>query len=275
MTQAQQNKTTLVLGGTGKTGRRVVTRLVEHGFPVRVGSRNADPRFDWDDESTWPAVLADVGAVYIVYYPELAFPGVVDRISAFVELAVAHGAQRLVLLSGRGVERDAGPSEDVVKQSGLSWTILRPSWFFQNFSESWLLPPVLEGGIVLPAGETPEPFIDAEDIADVAFVALTTDDHNGKTYEMSGPRLMTFADAAAEISEATGRDVRYTPVTFVEYGKVLRSNGLPLAFVEVFRNVLDGRNAHVVGGVEQALGRPPRDFKDYAKRTAATGVWAP
>ncbi|MET0132662.1 MAG: NmrA family transcriptional regulator [Kibdelosporangium sp.] len=273
MSDDTRNKTTLVLGGTGKTGSRVAARLVELGRPVLVGSRTGEPRFEWDDESTWPACLSGAGSVYIVYYPELAFPGVAETISAFTEAAVSHGVRKLVLLSGRGVEKDAGPSEDAVRESGASWTILRCSWFSQNFDEGWLLPAVLDGDIMLPAGDTPEPFIDAGDIADVAVAALTTDDHDGRTYELAGPRLMTFGDAAGEIAEATGRDVRYSPVTFVEYADVLRQQGLPRAFVEVFRTILDGRNAHLVDGVEQALGRPARDFRDYARKAAETGVW--
>jgi uncharacterized protein YbjT (DUF2867 family) len=181
--------------------------------------------------------------------------------------------RRIVLLGGRGVELLAGPSERAVQHSGAEWTILRCSWFSQNFSEGFLLPPVLGGEIELPAGDTPEPFLDVGDIAEVAVAALTESGHNEQIYELSGPRPMTFGDAADEIAKASGRDIRYVPVTFVDYGNLLRANGQPRALVEVFRTILDGRNAEATDGVQRALGREPRDFADYARQTAATGVW--
>lgn len=266
---------TLVLGGTGKTGRRVAARLRAHNLPMRVASRGGEGRFDWDDESTWGPVLTGATGVYLVYYPELAFPGVAEKIAEFSELAVTSGVRRIVLLGGRGVELLAGPSERAVQDSGAEWTILRCSWFSQNFSEGFLLPPILGGVVELPAGDTPEPFLDAEDIADVAFAALTEDGHHERIYELSGPKPMTFGDAAAEIARATGRDIAYTPVTFPEYANLLREQGLPRALVEVFRTVLDGRNSEPVDGVQRALGREPRVFTDYATKTAATGVWTP
>jgi uncharacterized protein YbjT (DUF2867 family) len=270
-----EDSMTLVIGGTGKTGRRVAARLQAHNLPMRVAPRRGDGSFDWDDESTWEAAVAGATGVYLVYYPELAFPGVAEKIAEFADKAVQAGVQRIVLLGGRGVELLAGPSERAVQDSGAEWTILRCSWFSQNFSEGFLLPPVLGGKIDLPAGDTPEPFLDAEDIADVAFAALTEDGHNGEIYELSGPKPMTFGDVAAEIARATGRDITYVPVTFVEYANLLRQQGLPRALVEVFRTVLDGRNSEPTDGVQRALGREPRLFSDYATRTAATGVWTP
>jgi uncharacterized protein YbjT (DUF2867 family) len=267
------NSTTLVLGGTGKTGRRVAARLQERGLPVRVGSRASQTHFDWDNEETWAPALTGTDGVYLVYYPELAFPGVAEKISEFSEMAVKAGVRRIVLLGGRGVELLAGPSERAVQHSGAEWTILRCSWFSQNFSEGFLLPPVLGGEIELPAGDTPEPFLDVGDIAEVAVAALTESGHNEQIYELSGPRPMTFGDAADEIAKASGRDIRYVPVTFVDYGNLLRANGQPRALVEVFRTILDGRNAEATDGVQRALGREPRDFADYARQTAATGVW--
>ena len=262
----------LVLGGTGKTGRRVVDRLTERGVHTRVGSRSAEIPFDWEDRSTWGPALEGVSAVYISFYPELAFPGATETIEVFTRTAVAAGARRLVLLSGRG-EEEARASELVVERSGVAWTIVRASWFNQNFSENFLLGPVLSGDIALPAGDAAEPFVDADDIADVAVAALVEDGHDGQVYEVAGPRLLTFADVAKEISDATGRDVRYTPVSTEEYAAVLRAQDLPLEFVDLFTKILDGRNASLTDGVRRALGREPRDFRDYARATAATGVW--
>ncbi|MBP2324343.1 uncharacterized protein YbjT (DUF2867 family) [Kibdelosporangium banguiense] len=268
------DKTTLVLGGTGKTGRRVVARLEASGVAVRVGSRTAaQPPFDWDKRETWGPVLDGVGKVYVLYSPEIGFPGAAETIGEFATAAVAAGVRRMVLLSGRGDDVHANASELAIRESGAEWTILRSAWFSQNFSESFMYEPVLHGLITLPAGDVAEPFVDAEDIADVAVAALTTDDHIGKSYELCGPRLLTFGDAAAEIGQAAGKEVRYVSATFVEYGRMLREHGLPRAYVEMFRTVLDGRNSHVSDGVQQALGREPRDFSEYAKKTADSGVW--
>jgi uncharacterized protein YbjT (DUF2867 family) len=269
--------TTLVLGGNGKTGSRVAARLHVLGRPVRIGSRTGDPRFDWADDRTWAPALHGVDSAYISYYPDVSFPGAADRVGAFAKTAVANGARRLVLLSGRG-EPDAEPSEQAVRDSGAEWTILRSSWFAQNFSEHFLLEPVLEGVIGLPAADIAEPFIDVTDVADVAVAALTRAGHAGKVYELTGPRLLTFGDVAQELSRAIGRVVRYVPVTSAEYADAAARAGVPAEEIEpltdLFTRVLDGHNAHLSDDVERVLGRRPRDFADYAHDTAATGIWS-
>ena len=215
--------------------------------------------------------------LYISYYPDVAFPGAADRVGAFAKMAVASGARRLVLLSGRG-EPDAEPSEQAVRDSGVEWTILRSSWFAQNFSEHFLLQPVLEGVIALPAADIAEPFIDVTDVADVAVAALTGDGHAGKVYELTGPRLLTFADVAPELSQATGRVVRYVPITSTEYADAAARAGVPADEIEpltdLFARVLDGHNADLRDDVERVLGRRPRAFADYAHDAAATGIWS-
>jgi len=269
---------TLVVGGTGKTGRRVAARLAARGLPVRIGSRSAEPPFDWEDEATWAPALRGSRAAYVTFYPDLAVPGAVEAVQRFVEIALEQGVNRLVLLSGRG-EPEAERAEQVLQASGAEWTILRSSWFAQNFSENYLLEPILAGDVALPAGDVPEPFVDADDIADVAVAALTEDGHAGKLYELTGTRLLTFSEAISEIAAATGREIRFTPVTVDEYAAMLGAAGVPVEFIELltylFTEVLDGRNTSLAGGVQQALGRPPRDFADYARETAATGVWSP
>ena len=268
---------TLVIGGTGKTGRRVVARLQARQVPVRVGSRSApEAPFDWDDPSGWAAALDGVTSAYITYHPDLAFPGAAEKIRSFAELAVSLGARRLVLLSGRG-EEGALHSEEEFKASGADWTIVRCSFFQQNFGEDFMVDPVRSGVLALPAGEVPEPFLDCEDIADVVVAALTDDAHVGRTYELTGPRLLTFGDIAAELTEAIGRKVIFVPMSGGDWAAAAVADGVPpeLAqnLVALFAEVLDGRNAHLTDGVQQALGRPPRDMSDYIRRTAATGVW--
>jgi uncharacterized protein YbjT (DUF2867 family) len=271
-------KTILVSGGTGKTGRRVVQRLRDAQHVVRIGSRSAVPPFDWADRSTWNAALRGVDAAYVSYFPDVAAPGAAETIDAFVAAAARAGVRRLVLVSGRG-EPEAQRCEEIVTGSGVEWTVLRASWFAQNFSENFLFDPVLSGEVALPAGDVGEPFVDVDDIAEIAVKALTEDGHHGQLYEVTGPRLLTFAQAVAEIGRATGRDIRYVQIPIEDYAAAMRDAEVPSELVELitylFAEVLDGRNASVADGVQRALGRPPRDFVAYVRATAATGVWNP
>jgi uncharacterized protein YbjT (DUF2867 family) len=274
---SSDRQTTLVLGGTGKTGRRVTERLRARDVPVRVGSRSGEPRFDWDVPATWAPALQGAQAAYISYAPDLAVPGGAEAVDSFARLAGELGVRRLVLLSGRG-EPEAQRAEQLVLASGPDVTVVRCSWFDQNFSEDYLREPVLAGEVALPAGDATEPFVDADDIADVAVAALTEDGHSGEVYELTGPRLLTFAEAIAEIADATGRPIAFVPVTIDEYTSALSEHEFPEEYVSLlaylFTEVLDGRNAHVTDGVERALGRPPRDFRDFARRAAAAGAWS-
>ncbi|MFJ1759521.1 NmrA family transcriptional regulator [Amycolatopsis sp. NPDC088138] len=267
----------LVVGGTGKTGRRVADRLRERDLPVRITSRRGAPPFEWADRDTWAPVLKGVDAVYLTYYPDLVVPGAADDIRAFTELAVAEGVRHLVLLSGRG-EEEAEACERIVADAGTGSTVLRCSWFAQNFSEHFLLDAVRGGEIALPAGAVTEPFLDVRDIAEVAVKVLTEPGHTGELYELTGPRLLSFADAAADISAASGRDVRYVPVSAEDYAAAAVEYGVPAdevgALTELFTRVLDGRNESVTHDVERVLGRPATDFAEFARDAAATGVWA-
>lgn len=267
---------TLVLGGTGKTGRRVSERLLAKGRNVRIGSRSAIPFFDWDNEKSWENSLAGVTRVYITYTPDLAMPGATDAIQAFANKAKRSGVERLVLLSGRG-EPEAQACEKIVQDSGLEWTIVRASWFYQNFSEGAFVEMVLNGAITLPAGDQVEPFVDADDIADVAVAALTQDHHTGEVYEVTGPRLMSFSDVAADLSRVTGREIAYINVPHDGFVAEIAESGAPKEVVwmldYLFATVLDGRNAHLTDGVQRALGRGPKDFSDFARQAADTGIW--
>ena len=276
MTPDTETNPTLVLGGTGKTGRRAVERLTARGLPVRVGSRSGKPPFDWEVRSTWAPALEGVGTVYISYYPDIAIPGAGEKVRAFAELALERGVRRMALLSGRG-EPIAEQAEEAVRDTGADLTILRSTWFMQNFSEDYMLDHVLSGDIRLPAGEVPTPFVDIDDVADIALEALTDDRHIGELYELTGPRSLTFAEAAAEIGEAAGREIRYTPVTLEQHEAELAEHGVAPDVIELltylFKEVVDGRNADTTDGVQRALGREPRDFSEYARDAASTGVW--
>jgi uncharacterized protein YbjT (DUF2867 family) len=264
---------TLVLGGTGKTGRRVADRLRALGRPVRLGSRAGDPPFDWTDRGSWAAPLAGASAVYLTYQPDLAFPGAAETVGEYAGLAAAAGVRRLVLLSGRG-EDGALAAEKAVAAAGVPWAVVRAAFFMQNFSEDFLAGAVEDGVVAMPAGEVAEPFVDAEDVADVAVAALTGAVPLERVYEVTGPRAITFAEAVAAISAAVGRPVRYLPISVAEFVAGAVEAGYPADVAaglgEVFEAVLDGRNTGTTGGVAEALGRPARDFTDYATRTWTT-----
>lgn len=268
--------TTLVLGGTGKTGRRVAERLRDRGLPVRIGARRSTPAFDWEDPSTWGPAVEGTSAVYISYYPDLAAPGAPEAVTAFARVALDHDVRRLVLLSGRG-EEEAQRAERLLMESDADVTVVRCAWFMQNFSEAFLRDAVLSGELVLPGGDASEPWVDVDDIADVAVAALTEDGHVGQIYELTSPRLYTLADIAGELTRATGRTVTHVPVTVEEYAAAAADHGVPAELVEfltyLFGSVF-GNNAYTTDGVRRALGREPRDFTEFAHRAAAHGAWA-
>lgn len=271
------SKEILVLGGTGKTGKRVAERLLKLNQPVRIGSRQASPKFDWNDQSTWAGALNDISRVYITFQPDIAVPGAVETIQSFVKMAVKGGVQKLVLLSGRG-EKEAEQCEQIVMSSGMDWTIVRASWFMQNFSENYLLDSILAGYVALPTNGILEPFVDANDIADVVTISLTSERSTNKIYELTGPRLLSFKQAILEISQASNLSIQYKEVSIEEYVDMLKKHKTPDEFIwlmrYLFTEVLDGRNAHLTKDVELALGRKATDFSSYVKKVVAAGVWS-
>lgn len=266
----------LVTGAKGKTGTRVMERLWGAGRRVRAGSRTGEPAFDWEDRSTWAGALDGVTAVYVAYQPDLAAPGALEVVTAFFAQAEAAGVKQVVLLSGRG-EPEALDAEEALKATGLDWTIIRASWFFQNFSEGVFLDGIRDGALVLPEGLEPEPFVDAEDIAEIAAEAFTNRRHSRRLYEVTGPRAIPFTEAVAAIGRAAGREVATPIIPMTDYRVGLGEAGLPDGLADLiiylFTTVLDGRNTPVAHGVREALGREPAGFEAYVARTAASGVW--
>lgn len=272
-----KNTKILVLGSNGKTGRRVVERLEKiENIEIRLGSRNEKIPFDWEKPETWEKVLQDIDAAYITFQPDLAIPSAADSIQNFTLLATKAGVQKIVLLSGRG-EKEAQVCEEIVKTNAKNWTIVRASWFNQNFSESIFLDPVLAGIVALPRAEALEPFVDADDIADVVTVSLLDEKHNGQTYELTGPRLLTFEQIVNEIANASSRNITFQALSLNEYVQMLREYEIPEDFIwlvnYLFEQVLDGRNSSITSDVEKVLGRKAKDFSAYAKETAETGIW--
>lgn len=271
-----QSNPILVVGATGKTGSRVVSRLEDQGFAVRRGARNSEIPFDWEVPATWAPALSGVTKAYVTYFPDLAFPGAVETLEAFTRVAAASGLEHIVLLSGRG-EHHARQGEEIVRASGIGFTIVRSAWFAQNFSEGYLRDPILAGVLPMPGADVAEPIIDIDDIAEVVVAALTEDGHIGELYEVTGPRLMRFAEMAGVLSQATGRQIRHVPISFEDFhANVAASGGGFVAdvFTAIARETLDGRNAHTADGVERALGRAPRDFSDFAAAASARGAWS-
>ena len=265
----------LVIGATGKVGRRVVANLSASGHAVRPAGRQTPLPFDWQDRSNWAEHFAGVETAYVSYYPDLAAPGADADIAALVDAAKAAGLKRMVLLSGRG-ESGAERCESILAESGLGHTLVRAAFFNQNFSEGHMHPGVMAGTLALPAAMRREPFVDVDDIAEVATSALVDDRHHNRLYELTGPRLLTFADAAVEIASASGHPVSYAPISLEDFHAYLQDELGPEAahlFTELFREVFDGRNESLTDGVQQALGRPPRDFADFCRDAARSGAW--
>ena len=264
-----QQKTAVILGGNGKTGSRVASRLRALGRTARVASRSTPVPFDWEDERTWPKALEAADSLYLTYYPDLALPEAAERVDRISRLAARSGIERIVLLAGRG-EPQVRPAEEAVRASGTAFTILECAFFCQNFSEGFLAP--VQDTVVFPAGDVREPFIDCDDIADVAVLALTDAGHSGKTYELTGPVPLTFAEATATLATATSRPLCYQQLTYDAYGALLREH-LPEPEVrfllELFADVLDGHNAHATTDVERLLGRPAKSFEAFARDVAA------
>ncbi|EAR14843.1 NmrA family NAD(P)-binding protein [Robiginitalea biformata] len=267
----------LVIGGTGKTGSRVAQRLEEADHQVRIGSRNSHPAFDWDDPATFAPALKGMDRAYIVYYPDLAVPGAREAISALTEAALKEGLEKVVLLSGKG-EKEAEACEEIVANSGLNYTLVRASWFNQNFSEGAFLEPVLAGQVALPMPDAEIPFVDADDIADVVARVLVDDTYNGQTITVTGPRKMTWSEVVAAMANGIGKEIRYQPISIEEFKTGMKAAGLPDSYVwlfgYLFEEVLGNPdNQEVSDDVERVLGRKATDFKDYVEKTKATGVW--
>lgn len=275
MAENTKNMTVLVTGASGRTGRRVAEAARAAGLTVRAASRAQG--FDWNDPRTWADALRGCDGAYLVYPSDVGSPQAAAMVGGVGRQAVDLGVRRLVLLSSRGEER-ARPTEEALRASGADWTIVRAAWFAQNFSEGPLVEGLSHGELVFPAGEVREPFIDVRDIADVVVAALTSGDrYVGQELAISGPRLLTFREAVAEIAKATGGELTYTPVTARQYGDNLAGFGVPPEEVEflvdLFESLLDGRNSYLSDGVQQILGREPRDFTDFAREAAAAGTW--
>lgn len=256
----------LVVGATGKTGSRVMQGLNTLGYNPKGASRHGEVHFDWGNPATWASALKGIDSVYLTYYPDLAVPQAPEDISRFCALAKMKGVKHITVLSGRG-EPAAQICEDIIKRSGLSWTIVRASWFAQNFSEGLFHQFIVEGNIALPVTDVSEPFIDIDDIAEIVIASLTNREHSQQVYEVTGPELISFADVAAKFSRQLNRTVNFESISIEEFERRMADAGVHQeviqALVYLFSEVLDGRSQSTANGVDRALGRPATNFDRY------------
>lgn len=278
--------TVLILGGTGKTGRHLVATLRSAGADVRTAARSgADARFDWDDPATHDAALAGVDRVYLV--PPALRLDHAPIVAGFLERAGAAGVRHTTLLSAFGVQY--APAESPLRAVELaviggpvpSWSILRPAWFMQNFTEGAFVPLVERGTLTLPAGDGAEAFIDTSDIAAAAAATLRDPaGHAGAEYDLTGPEALTLAEVARLLSDGLGRPVGYSPVPVPEFTAALISGGIPADYAGLLAGLLElisvGQGSRPTTGVADATGREPRTFAavlaEAAGRPATTWV---
>ncbi|MFI0469731.1 NmrA family transcriptional regulator [Saccharopolyspora sp. 5N102] len=193
---------------------------------------------------------------------------------------VASGVRRFVALSGCGIGlvppepfKSGVAAQEALRDSGAQWSIIRPNNFNQNFDERLWRAPLRAGLLALPIGSAPEPFIDVQDVADVAAALLTSDGHHGKVYELSGPRALTFGEAVEMMADVSGRSIRYAELTREEYRAELVAGGASEDEVEEVAAMRAGHPAEPTDAVRQVLGRAPVDFGDYVAQAAAAGAW--
>lgn len=265
-----------IIGATGKTGHRIARQLNNMGIAVKGLSRNSTPGFDWNDRSNWMEALQGINTLYVTYHPDLAIPQAKDDIKHLLEIAGALNIEHIVLLSGRG-EDGARAAEILLEQSGIAWNVVRASWFMQNFSESFMLDGILDRNLVLPQPKASEPFIDVDDIADIAVAAITRPELRNTLFEITGPEILSFDECLEIISGQIDEHVELTVVplgAYIESGKEAgMTEDMAWLMQELFSQVLDGRNEFTTDTIEQVLGRPARTFSDYVKDTGKSAVW--
>ncbi|NVK74030.1 MAG: NmrA family transcriptional regulator [Oceanospirillaceae bacterium] len=268
--------TCLIVGKNGKTGRRVNTLITEAGYVTRAVSLSSVPSFDWQNPAGWLEVMQGCQSAYVCFQPDLAVPDAQQAIAEFIRQAKLARISHIVLLSGRG-EEGAQSAEQLLINSGLSWNVVRASWFAQNFSEGFLIESILNGHVALPAGDVLEPFVDVDDIAEVAVACLTKPHLKNQIFEVTGPELLTFRDCVEILSQVTGKAINFTSISVDHFLQALRQQNMPQEVLwlmkELFTVVLDGRNSHVTNGVEAVLGRLPTSFQEYAVKAKNTGAW--
>ncbi|MHB8691546.1 MAG: NmrA family NAD(P)-binding protein [Solirubrobacteraceae bacterium] len=274
------SKTILVLGGTGKTGTRVARRMTELGHSVRTAARQgADALFDWDDPATHRTAVEGVDRIYLM--APVMRTRFAPQVSAFLDLAESAGVQHITYLSAYGIE--LAPPEvalravelDLMERVLMTHSIVRPAWFMQNFSETFLKP--IDGAIAVPTGDGAEAFVDAEDIAAVAAATLADPSaHAGAQYAPTGPERLTVSEAADAIGSVIRQRVRHIDVDQRAWLDGAIASGVPTEYGEMLllltQTIASGAGSRPNDDVKAVTGSPPTGFTEFARRTAA--AWA-
>jgi uncharacterized protein YbjT (DUF2867 family) len=274
------SKTILVLGGTGRTGTRVASRMIELGHSVRTAARQgADARFDWDDPATHRTAVDGVDRIYLV--APVMRTRFAPQVSAFLDLARDAGVQHITFLSAYGI--DMAPPEvalravelDLMERTSMTHSIVRPAWFMQNFSETFLKP--IDGAITIPTGDGGEAFVDADDIAAVAAATLADpSSHASAQYAPTGPDRLTMREAADVIGSVTRQAVRHVDIDRRAWVDAVIASGVPIEYGEVLEllteTVASGSGSRPNDDVRAVTGAPPKSFAEFAQRTAS--AWA-
>lgn len=269
----------LVTGATGKTGSRVVDLLRARGLTARAATRTpqipGQIRFDWTDPDSFAPALDGVRAVYMV-----APTGVAEPLAAmrpFIDRAITAGVDRLVLLSSSMIE-EGGPVMGTVhgylRANAPGWSVLRPSWFMQNFSEAQHLDTIRrEGRIYSATGDGRVPFIDAGDIAAVAVAALANPAFANGELILTGPATLDYDALARLISVAAGREVEHHRLSTTDLAARLGEIGIPDAFAHILAQmdaaIAGGAEDRVTGAVVDVTGRQPKTFAAFAEDNVA------
>ncbi len=200
------------------------------------------------------------------------------QVSAFLDLAETAGVQHVTYLSAYGMEM-ASPEValravelDLIGRSALTHSILRPAWFMQNFSETFLKP--IDDAIVVPTGNGGEAFVDVEDIAAVAAATLANPEgHAGAAYAPTGPDILTVGEAADIIGSVTGRPVRHVDIDTQSWVEGVIASGVPAEYGGILQmlteTIASGRGSRPNDDIEKVTGAPPGTFTDFARRSAA------
>lgn len=268
----------LVTTPNGKVGSALAAQLLERGEAVRLGAHTpakaqADfaqaqvVHFDFGDPASVRAALAGVAALYLAA-PATTDPEQVNRV---VDLAVEAGVRRIVRLSAAGVEHSETGLRQIerhIEGSGVEWTMLRPSWFFQNYSTANAAAIRERGAIFEAAGDGKTAFVDTRDIAAVAVRALTESGHHGQGYTITGGRAYDRSEVASAIGAAAGRPVRYVALTDAAFRDSVAPLGWPPEYVELmsglYAAVRAGHTAATTDVVQRVTGQAPISLEQFA-----------
>ena len=279
----------LVTGATGTVGRALVRHLSERGAAFKAMVRKDADR-DTLEHAGVAAVMADyadparlseaMAGIEQVYLIGPADPPHVSHEGAVIDAARQAGVRRIVKQSAMAAhdmsactfKRWNGMVERQLMQSGLAYTILRPTGFMQNFVNYDAARIAADAAIRAPLGDARVSWIDVRDIAGVAAAVMDEEGHDGRVYDLSGPEALSHHEVAAKLSAATGREIRYEPLSDAEWFRQMLARGLPAAaarsMLSLYQAYREADPGPVTGWVEVLTARSPRSFDAFAREHA-------